>query len=498
MPIFADFCHIEGSDGKYPPVACSPQGAGSRSLIDSTVGLYYRLLRREANWPGGMSIGMSIKERTPGIAQEDVGWVRMINGKVFVTREVHLDAIDLLRGEFTTVDVWPRPLPPTPEQLAAKAPGRVAMVTMLTNRVDATLLDAAPMLKVVSNMAVGYDNFDLAEAARRGVVLANTPGVLTEATADLAFALLLAVARRVAEAAQDAKAGKWGPWHPQAWVGHDVYGRTLGVVGLGRIGLAVAKRARGFDMRVLYHARNRRERNEEAELDLTYATLDRLLAEADSVSLHVPLTPETHHFIGRRELEYMKTSADRGAGVGDYCGRRVGRDDAGAAAAGPPAVQAAQCGYHAAHRQRATSSPPAPAHLCQQPSRRRSSLASICGESALPSSPPTRVDDVVHRRRFREQRLWTYRPRGSPRTPGWNDEATQSTRLITATASFVLLWPRPLLTRSKNSGGISGPISPKYQKGEPMRTRSTLVSRARLPCLGCPSRTRTKCPWSLK
>ena len=233
----------------------------------------------------------------------------MIQGKVLVTRQVHTDALDLLRREFAQVDVWESPLPPTREELAARAVGCVALVTMLTDRVDGALLSAAPRLKAVSNVAVGYDNFDLDEARRRGVVLANTPDVLTEATADLTFALLMAVARRVVETAGEASAGRWGPWHPGAWLGHDVYGGTLGIVGMGRIGLAVARRSRGFDMRVVYHARRSRAQAE-AEVGATYKRdLPQLLAEADFVSLHLPLDAETHHLIGRRELAAMKPTA---------------------------------------------------------------------------------------------------------------------------------------------------------------------------------------------
>ncbi len=233
----------------------------------------------------------------------------MIDGKVFVTRQLHADAIELLRREFSRVDVWESPLPPTPAELLERAQGCIALVTMLTDSVDVALLDAVPGLKVVSNVAVGYDNFDLAAAKSRGVLLGNTPGVLTEATADLTFALLLAAARRVTETANAAKAGNWGPWHPQGWLGYDVHQRTLGIVGLGRIGLEVAKRARGFDMRVLYLARHRRPEAERT-LGVVYAgALRPLLSEADFVTLHVPLTPDTHHLIGEAELAAMKPTA---------------------------------------------------------------------------------------------------------------------------------------------------------------------------------------------
>ena len=233
----------------------------------------------------------------------------MINGKVFVTRQVASEVVDLLRREFAVVDVWQGPLPPTPQELREGAQGCVALITMLTDRVDAELLEAVPGLKVVANVATGHDNFDLAAASGRGVRLANTPGVLEKTTADMAFALLLAVARRVVEASQEAKAGAWGPWHPLHWLGWDVHERTLGVVGLGRIGLEVARRARGFDMRVLYTALARHPR-EEAQNGREYVPgLTSLLRESDFVTLHVPLTPETRGLIGGEELRAMKPTA---------------------------------------------------------------------------------------------------------------------------------------------------------------------------------------------
>ena len=236
----------------------------------------------------------------------------MIDGRVFVTRHVHPDAIDLLRREFSSVDVWEEQTPPTPEQLRERAKGCVAlvtMVTMVTERVDAALLDAVPTLNVVANVATGYDNFDLAAAAERGVLMSNTPRVLEETTADLAFALMLAVARRVVEAGDEARAGHWGPWDPLKWLGQDLHHQTLGIVGLGKIGRQVAKRARGFDMRVLYTATSRHAEEEQA-LGVEYGQeLPKLLSEADFVSLHVPLTDQTHHLIDATALQTMKGKA---------------------------------------------------------------------------------------------------------------------------------------------------------------------------------------------
>ncbi len=187
--------------------------------------------------------------------------------------------------------------------------GADGFLSMITDAVDAELLDAAPRLRVVSNMAVGYNNIDVAAATARGIVVTNTPGILTEATAELAFALILAAARRVVDLDRRTRAGEWTCWAPLLFLSREVSGKTLGVVGLGRIGRAVARRARAFGMRVLYHSRSRLEAEEERDLGVEYAEKDELLATADFVSLHVPLSAETRHLIGRRELGLMKPTA---------------------------------------------------------------------------------------------------------------------------------------------------------------------------------------------
>ncbi|HNQ01655.1 MAG TPA: D-glycerate dehydrogenase [Syntrophales bacterium] len=187
--------------------------------------------------------------------------------------------------------------------------GADGFLSMITDAVDAELLDAAPRLRVVSNMAVGYNNIDVAAATARGIVVTNTPGILTEATAELAFALILAAARRVVDLDRRTRAGEWTCWAPLLFLSREVSGKTLGVVGLGRIGRAVARRARAFGMRVLYHSRSRLEAEEERDLGVEYAEKDELLATADFVSLHVPLSAETRHLIGRRELDLMKPTA---------------------------------------------------------------------------------------------------------------------------------------------------------------------------------------------
>lgn len=212
---------------------------------------------------------------------------------VFVTRRLPGDALDRLAAVHD-VDVWEGELPPPRAELLARVAGADGLLCLLTDRVDAELLAAAPRLRAVANYAVGTDNVDLAATAARGIPVGNTPDVLTEATADLTFALLLAAARRLLPAARAARDGSWRTWDASGHLGADVHGATLGIVGHGRIGRAVARRASGFDMDVL----------------MTRATpLDDLLTRADFVSLHVPLTEATRHLIGARELALMQPSA---------------------------------------------------------------------------------------------------------------------------------------------------------------------------------------------
>jgi glyoxylate reductase len=232
-----------------------------------------------------------------------------IAGRVFVTRDLAPPVIQRLRDEFSEVDVWEPYGPPAPRELAERTTGCVALLTMVSDRVDAALLDAAPTLKVVANMAVGYNNVDIAAAAARGVVITNTPNVLEETTADMAFALMLAVARRVVESDADTRAGNWGLWHPGLWLGNDVHGATLGIVGLGTIGSAVARRAGGFDMRIKYTARNRQSETEAAVGAEYVPDLRDLLGQSDFVSLHVPLTDATRDLIGVPEFRAMKSTA---------------------------------------------------------------------------------------------------------------------------------------------------------------------------------------------
>jgi len=215
--------------------------------------------------------------------------------RIFITRRLPGDPVERIAREGHEVDVWEGSMPPSREELLARADGAEGLITLLTERIDAELLDALPGLKVVSNYAVGSDNIDLDAADQRGVAVGVTPDVLTEATADLAWALLMAAARGIVPAAADVRAGRWHTWEPQGWIGHDVYGASLLVVGAGRIGQAVAKRGSGFAMRV-------------SVADVG-DDLMAMLPEADFVSLHVPLTDSTRGLIGREQLQAMKPTA---------------------------------------------------------------------------------------------------------------------------------------------------------------------------------------------
>lgn len=230
-----------------------------------------------------------------------------MNFRVFVTRRIPISALHLLR-ETCDVDLWDSDLPPSPEILLEKTQTCDGLLALLTDRIDRAFLDRCPKLRVVSNMAVGYDNIDIPAATQRGIVIGNTPNVLTETTADFTFALLLAIARRIPEGIDFVHAGYWQTWGPLLLMGHDVHHATLGLVGLGRIGAEVAKRAKGFDMRVLYTSHARRP-SLESTLGIEYADFETVLRASDFVSLHTPLTHETRHLINRAALATMKQTA---------------------------------------------------------------------------------------------------------------------------------------------------------------------------------------------
>jgi glyoxylate reductase len=207
------------------------------------------------------------------------------------------------------VSAWEREdVPPPRDVLLREAAGVDGLLSLLTDPIDAALMDAAPRLKVVSNFAVGYDNIDVAAASARGIVVTNTPEVLTETVADFTFCLLLAAARRLVEADAYTRAGRWKTWEPLLLAGQDVNGATLGLIGLGRIGSAVGRRAKGFGMRVLYYDLFRREDLEAAE-GIEFQDMDRVLSEADFISVHVPLAPQTRHLISTSQFARMKPTA---------------------------------------------------------------------------------------------------------------------------------------------------------------------------------------------
>ncbi len=229
--------------------------------------------------------------------------------RVFVARRIPDGGLEAVAAA-CEMDLWEDELPPPRDELLRRVAGCVGVLTLLTDRVDDAFLDAAgPGLRVVSNYAVGFDNIDVAACARRGIAVGNTPGVLTETTADLAWALLMAAARRLPEGDRFVRDGRWKTWGPMLLLGPDVYGATLGIVGFGRIGQALARRAGGFGMKILYHDVEELPVEVTGPFDATYLPLEDLLAQSDFVSLHVNLSPVTQHLINRESLGWMKPNA---------------------------------------------------------------------------------------------------------------------------------------------------------------------------------------------
>ncbi len=231
----------------------------------------------------------------------------MPTSHLVVTRNLPEEILGILRP-LGTLDAWESDDTIPRQMLLQKVHLATALLCLVTERIDEELLVHAPQLRIVANVAVGYDNVDVAALTRRGVLLTNTPGVLTETTADLAFALILAGARRLGEGERMVREGKWGPWKPFGFLGRDVHHATLGIIGLGRIGLAVAKRAQGFDMRVLYCNRGRQAEAED-KLGCQRVDLDTLLRESDFVLILTPLNAETRGLISTPQLRLMKPSA---------------------------------------------------------------------------------------------------------------------------------------------------------------------------------------------
>ncbi|MBI2405505.1 D-glycerate dehydrogenase [Candidatus Microgenomates bacterium] len=228
--------------------------------------------------------------------------------KIFVTRRIPGSAFEKLK-EAGEVVVSPNDRPITLEELIVGVRDADALLCILTDHIDAKVMDQAPNLKVISNYAVGFDNVDVTAATEHGIVIVNTPSdEVSEAVAEFAWTLMLTLSRRVIEGDEFGRKGAYRGWEPDLFLGRNVYGKTLGIVGLGRIGTMVARRANGFNMKVLYNKRERDERAEQ-ELGIQFADLDTLLAESDFVTLHVPLTDETRHMISEPQLSKMKQSA---------------------------------------------------------------------------------------------------------------------------------------------------------------------------------------------
>jgi glyoxylate reductase len=227
----------------------------------------------------------------------------MAKPKVFVTRNIPEKGLEIVR-EYCEADIWLDELPPAHDEVLRRVRDVDGLLSALTEKIGEDIMEAAPNLKVISNFAVGVDNIDVALATARKIPVGNTPGVLTDATADMAFALLLAAARRIVEAEHFVQAGRWKTWNPQLLLGTDLAGSTLGIIGFGRIGQAVAKRAVGFDLRVIYH-----DPTQQTAFGAIPVDLETLLHESDFVSLHVPLTAETRHMINAQTLNEMKPNA---------------------------------------------------------------------------------------------------------------------------------------------------------------------------------------------
>jgi len=229
--------------------------------------------------------------------------------RVYITRTIPEAGMNVLRT-YCDIEVNPEESPPTKEELEKRLQDKDALLCLVTERIDKEIIASGSRLKVISSISVGYEHIDVAEATKRGIYVTFTPGVLTDATADFAWSLIMATARRVAEADRYVRNGRWKiAWGPMMFLGSEIYGRTLGILGLGRIGSAVVKRAKGFQMRLIYYDVIRAPREREEELGIEYMPLENVLREADFVTIHVPLTPETRHLIGKDLLRLMKPSA---------------------------------------------------------------------------------------------------------------------------------------------------------------------------------------------
>jgi glyoxylate reductase len=227
---------------------------------------------------------------------------------VYITRQIPEEALTLISNS-CEVRMWKEKDTPVPREVLEKEIAEAdGLYCLLTESIDEALINQTKNLKVISNMAVGYNNIDVATATKKGIMVTNTPGVLTETTADLTFALLMATARRLEEGSDFLRNGQWKTWSPMLLTGQDIHGATLGIIGLGRIGEALARRAKGFNMNVMYHNRSRKQEAEK-EINIKYADMRTVLKESDFVCVLTPYTPETHHLIDHEELSLMKKTA---------------------------------------------------------------------------------------------------------------------------------------------------------------------------------------------
>jgi len=229
--------------------------------------------------------------------------------KVYVTRQIPEEGINLLKKFCRMVEVNPHDSTLTYDELLMQVKGRDAILTMLSDRIDERLMSEAKSLKVIANYAVGYDNIDIKAATAKGIVVTNTPGVLTDSTADMAWALLFSIARRIVEGDKVTRVGKFVGWAPMFLLGRDVVGKTLGIIGAGRIGTAMAMRSRGWCMKVLYTTQSNRNAVLEEMLGAKRVDLETLLKESDFISIHTPLSEKTRHLIGAKEISLMKKTA---------------------------------------------------------------------------------------------------------------------------------------------------------------------------------------------
>ncbi len=226
--------------------------------------------------------------------------------QIYITRRLPDEGLRLL--EKYDLDIYEGDIPPSKKEILRGIQEKDALICLLTDPIDKDVIDASPHLKIIANYAVGADNIDISRATKKGILVTNTPGVLTETTADLTWALILAIARRIIQGDDMMRKRKFKGWAPKLLLGQDVHKKTLGIIGMGEIGRAVARRAKGFDMSILYHNRARDRKNEK-KLNASFVDLETLLADSDFITLHVPLTTETYHLIGRNEFKMMKKSA---------------------------------------------------------------------------------------------------------------------------------------------------------------------------------------------